>query len=207
MARRQPQLKLSRRSAFRDPRIRISVVCEGKLTEPSYLKALARYCRTLIHVEEAMGVPMSIANRAIALQLQNRGEATNTFAKDDEFWAVFDRDEHPQFDEAINKAENAGVSVAYSNPCFELWLVLHYKNWDRPVSRGDIQRELRKLMPGYDPRKSKIVDFEAIKHAVQQAEARGSVLESNRKKEGAPRGNPSTSLFKLTSRIRFRAGK
>jgi len=207
MARRRHNFDLKRRDAIRDPKIRMSIVCEGKLTEPSYLRALARHCGTLIHVEEAVGVPMSIVNRAISLVRKRGGEKIDSFAEGDEFWAVFDRDEHPQFENAINKAENAGVLVGYSNPCFELWLVLHYKDWDRPVGRSEIQRELRKLMPGYDPKRSKIVDFEAVKHAVRQAEARGNVLEQNRKNEGTPRGNPSTSLFKLTSRIRINGRK
>ena len=36
-------------------------------------------------------------------------------------WIVFDRVEVPRFDEMIRKAENEGIQVGWSNPCFEIW--------------------------------------------------------------------------------------
>jgi hypothetical protein len=182
------------------------VVCEGKLTEPEYLKKLARHCGALIAieliVEEAAGVPMSVVDRAIQLLRQKRREKMDSFSKHDQIWAVFDKDQHPRVDEAINKAEMAGILIGYSNPCFELWLVLHYQDWNRPVHRYEIQAELCKLMPTYSPKRSKLVDFNAIKDAVQEAEARAERLEHNRLAEGNSRGNPSTTFFRLTYQIR-----
>ncbi len=37
-------------------------------------------------------------------------------------WIVFDRDEVPKFDSIIMEAINSGINVAWSNPCFEIWL-------------------------------------------------------------------------------------
>jgi hypothetical protein len=208
MARHRPEshLSLKRRVAFRSPKIKINVVCEGKLTEPEYLRKLARHCGALITielvVEEAAGVPMSVVDKAIQILRQRRREKIDSLSKHDQIWAVFDKDQHPRVDEAINKAETAGIMVGYSNPCFELWLVLHYQDWNRPVHRHEIQAELGKLMPTYNPKKSKTVDFDAIKDAVQEAEARAEKLEHNRLTEGNSRGNPSTTFFKLTLKIR-----
>ena len=44
-------------------------------------------------------------------------------------WILFDRDEHQGIAEARKLAEQAGVRVAYSHPCFELWRLLHYQNY------------------------------------------------------------------------------
>jgi len=201
-----PHSSLKRRVAFRSPKIRITVVCEGKLTEPEYLTKLARHCGALITIdliiERAAGVPMSVVDRAIQLLPKKRVGKMDSFSERDQIWAVFDQDEHPRVAEAINKAETAGILVGYSNPCFELWLVLHFHDWNRPVHRNEIQTELCKLMPKYNPKKSKTVDFDAIKDGVPEAESRAKMLEHYRIAEGDSRGNPSTTFFKLTSQIR-----
>ena len=70
------------------------------------------------------------------------------------------------------------------------------------MERHKIQAKLRELMPGYDPKKSKAVDFDAIKEHIQQAESRARILADNRVAEGDPSGNPSTTFFKLSAQIR-----
>lgn len=37
-------------------------------------------------------------------------------------WIVFDRDRVVNFDKIIKEAENNGIQVGWSNPCFEIWL-------------------------------------------------------------------------------------
>ena len=146
---------------------------------------------------------MSVVDKAIQLlPKKKRGKMVDSFSERDQVWAVFDKDAHPRVDEAMNKAEAAGIGIGYSNPCFELWLVLHYKDCNRPVHRHEIQAELCKLMPDYDPKRSKSVAFDSIKDAVELANSRGRTLEHNRVAEGNSRGNPSTTVFKLTSQIR-----
>lgn len=194
--------ELGLRPARREPKVQITVVCEGKLTEPQYIQALATHHGTLVIIEKVAGVPMLVVLKAMACKPKKRHNNIDSFAKNDQVWAVFDRDEHPQFDDAIDKAEAAGVRVCYSNPCFELWLVLHFKNWDAPAHRSEIQDALTQLMPAYD-RKNKICDFTAMKDFVLQAEARGEGLVRNREKERSPRGNPSTTFYKSTEQIRL----
>ncbi len=41
-------------------------------------------------------------------------------------WIVFDRDKVPDFDEIIQAAEQAGIRVGWSNPCFEIWLSAYF---------------------------------------------------------------------------------
>jgi len=124
------------------------------------------------------------------------------FGRNDQVWAVFDRDEHPEVARAINEATAAGISVGYSNPCFELWLVLHYRDHDAPVRRDQIQRVLRSLMPGYNPRGSKEITFAEICDAVEAAETRAEAMDVRRVRERNLRGNPSSTVYKLTREIR-----
>lgn len=148
---RQRRKSLKRRGATKDPKTKITIVSEGRLTEPDYFYALARHCGALVSFdiafEKGAGVPLSVVETAIDLlpQMTKR----SNFSRNDSVWAVFDRDQHPHFDEAIDKAVAAGVKVAYSNPCFELWLMLHLCDWDRPMERHSMQHELAKRIPEY----------------------------------------------------------
>ena len=63
-------------------------------------------------------------------------------------WVLFDRDSFPpcKFDNAICSAagSNAGFHVAWSNECFELWYLLHFRNQITPIGRLDIYDALTK---------------------------------------------------------------
>jgi RloB-like protein len=195
-----PQLK--RRAASREPRKKLIVVCEGKLTEPEYFHEMARHYRALVNLvlEKGAGVPLSVVEKA--LKIARSHSDSKGFESGDQVWAVFDRDEHPHFEQAIAMAHEGGIHVAYSNPCFELWLVLHYQDYDRPVHRREIQKALCALMPGYDPSSSKRVKFGAICDFIEKAEQRAQTLERRRAEERDPKGNPSTSVFRLAQQIR-----
>lgn len=41
-------------------------------------------------------------------------------------WIVFDRDEVPDFDKIISEAEDYGIKVGWSNPCFEIWMYAYF---------------------------------------------------------------------------------
>lgn len=41
-------------------------------------------------------------------------------------WIVFDRDEVQDFDRIIQGAQNAGIQVGWSNPCFEIWMFAYF---------------------------------------------------------------------------------
>ena len=41
-------------------------------------------------------------------------------------WIVFDRDQVQSFDEIIKEAEDKGIQVGWSNPCFEIWMYAYF---------------------------------------------------------------------------------
>ena len=41
-------------------------------------------------------------------------------------WIVFDRDQVQGFDEIIKEAEDKGIQVGWSNPCFEIWMYAYF---------------------------------------------------------------------------------
>ena len=63
-------------------------------------------------------------------------------------WIVFDRDQVKDFDKIIQQAEREGINVAWSNPCFEIWLFGYfgnipaiYNSWDCCSRFADIYKE------------------------------------------------------------------
>ena len=209
MARRT--LPIGRRRWHKEPKRRFTLFCEGKNTEPAYFSALKRtWTGALIAVETrpGVGVPMTIARAAVEYAKSEGLTKTSrrkksSFEKKDEVWAVFDRDEHPNFKQAVRLCQANNVGVARSNPCFELWLILHERDYDQPNHHHAVQKELKKLRPEYDNRKRKIPDCYDLVTRVKSAEERGKVLVNRRKAEEDPFGNPSTTVGILTRAIRI----
>jgi hypothetical protein len=67
---------LRRRRAFRQPKPRFLIVCEGNVTEPRYFRDLRVSERALIELEiVAAGDPKSVVERAAALKRDADKEA------------------------------------------------------------------------------------------------------------------------------------
>jgi hypothetical protein len=70
----------------------------------------------------------------------------------EEVWCVFDIDEHPLIPEAKDQARANGIEMAISNPCFELWALLHFQDQRAHIEQGKVQQSRRQRMPGYEKR-------------------------------------------------------
>jgi hypothetical protein len=157
-------------------------------------------------VQKAVGVPYTIAQAAVTHVKRQKKAAKALYEQGDQVWAAFDRDQHPRFKEAVNLCKEHGVGVAQSNPCFELWLILHIEEFDRPDSRHAVQLRLSKLCKDYKPRR-KTMAFNQLLANIALAEKRGMEQLERRNKEGKPNGNPSTTVGRLTAAIRDAARK
>jgi len=194
--------------ACREPKRQFVLYCEGKNTEPDYFYALkAVHLAALIEIEPvpAAGVPWTVAEKAIQHLSNIRRRRRNSFEQNDEVWAVFDRDEHSRVYDAMQRCEKAGVGVALSNPCFEVWLILHFIDYNKPDDRHKAQRHLRECCGDYDPKTRKTADFSKFMPHILEAEQRAERLCKSRHEEGMPNGVSSTTVFKLTRAIRIAA--
>lgn len=117
----------------RQPKNVILIVCGGE-TERVYFQEfnidLGKI--SVKPVREAVN-PIGIVERAIA-------ESNNAIYS--QVWCVFDRDEFPDFDDAIRLGRENGIRVASSNQAFELWFLLHFKRRDGAMNRSQYAREL-----------------------------------------------------------------
>ena len=205
MARKLPKNpRIKRRSPKREVQKLLIIVCEGKNTEPDYLKQLARDKKhNLIEyiTHEEAGSPKSIVNLAIKqkkIHTENAKKTKNSFDGNFEIWCVSDRDEHLDLVNQMNRARDNGLHYILSNPCIELWGYLHYHQNDAPTHRHVMQRKLKEVMPDYDHNSGAIFNYEDMKENYDTAVARAKELIQRRIDEDDPHGDPSTNIYELT---------
>jgi RloB-like protein len=202
-SRRDRDRRPGRRPPFREPKPVILIVCEGERTEREYFEGFARAfrnSRVRIKIAHEHGVPKTLVKTA----KEYKKEAADAARKEDDenlafdgVWCVFDVDDHPQIADARQMARDNGIELAISNPCFELWLLLHFRDSPGMQHRGKICQMLSTHVPGYD----KAVDFalysEGYPHAVRRAEQ----LDKKAVEENDAGRNPTTGVYRLTREI------
>lgn len=123
-------LMRERREAFRDARL-IVIASEGKDTERIYFKALAKEYtnpRVHVHILERSEDEQNSSSPEHVLKQLNDYKGHYELESDDELWLVVDRDRWTEAmlsRVATECAQNNFMHVALSNPCIELWLLLH----------------------------------------------------------------------------------
>lgn len=200
MARRLPgQPRISRSASLRQARRRLLIVCGAKATEPDYVNGLKKHLRNpavSIKVVSKDKAPSQVVQYALKLAAQ----APDTY---DEVWCVVDTDQFTDLDEAAKSAarsttDRLKVTIIVSNPCFELWLLLHFTDHrGATASFGQLEPLLKKHVPGYH--KSRM-DFEAdYAPTYLDAVRRAMALEPS----GIDyRRNPSTNMWRLVTTMR-----
>jgi len=201
---RNRKRRAGRRTAFRAPKPVILVVTEGAVTEPEYLRGFQsayRNPRVTIQVAPEHGVPRTLVE--LAKQYKEDAEAEAARERDDNLaydsvWCVFDIDEHPHVGEAKEMARDNGIHLAISNPCIELWLVLHFRDNPGMKSRTQIKAMLTKHVPQYD----KHVDYATYSSGYARAAKRAERMTKAADVAGEPNRNPTTNMHQLTELIR-----
>jgi hypothetical protein len=202
-ARRDRERKPPRRPAFRDPRPVIVIVCEGKNTEPQYFEGLweaARNPRVRIFIPKDHGVPKTLVEAARQLKKDAQAEARKQRDENlvvDSVWCVFDVDDHPNLPDAKQTARANGIGLAISNPCFELWLLLHFRESPGMQHRDKVQQLLKEYVPEYD----KNVEFCTYSAGYSQAVKRAKRLDQSADDAGEAGRNPTTGVYELAELV------
>jgi hypothetical protein len=204
---------LERRGAPRRlPKKKIVIVCEGKLTEPRYFQDfLTLQNSTLVSVQTigGCGVPVSVVERAVSERealLATARRTRDSFDAAFEVWAVFDRDAHPhtQVPDAFALAAENEIKVAYSNPCFEVWGLMHFALWAKPGHHHETQRDLKERLDGYCHTNNPLMNVVLLDRKYPDAVRNAQMASTRREEEGSSiYGDPSTSVYLLTERIRM----
>jgi hypothetical protein len=181
------------------------VFCEGRQTEPLYLDALRREAGVRevaavdLRIEEHKGSnPTTLIRAAIT----SRDRAFAHEGEVDEFWCVFDVEwptNHPGLKEALQLARDNGIDVAVSNPCFEIWLVLHFRDHTAWVDNNGARR----LRRDCDGKADKSLDGAAYMPRRADAARRARLLDERHARDGTqfPGNNPSSGMHRLLASV------
>lgn len=175
-----------RSCGYRDARLFV-VATEGLNTEPQYFNELAKYYRNpRIRV---LFIPPKDNKTSPKHVLDNLKDFSkkNHLKNDDEKWIVIDRDywTEKELSDVRTKSNQFGIRLAVSNPCFEIWLLLHLVDINKypkdrlhrfctghsSNGRKELEKEIRSICGSYN--KSNIDTSRFIPNvdkAIKQAE-------------------------------------
>jgi hypothetical protein len=180
------------------------VFVEGAKTEEAYLTGWRREHRDVnLAVSDFFGPPLKLVRRAA-----NQREADRRAARQgrgrayDQYWCMFDVDEHHGLPEAISLAHDKSINVAVSNPNIELWFILHFEDqtgWIHRDAATTRAQELLRCGKRLTPDATRAL-LERYVHAAQRARQ----LDVKHAREASPPGeNPSSAVWRLIEAIRF----
>ncbi len=161
-----PRARNERTSGNRRTYDRVLIVSEGSKTEPAYFEEIRQEHKlsgTYVVIRSGDGTaPKSVV--AYAEKLFKEGDRRNRIAPKafDAVYAVFDRDDHESYFEALTKMEALDEKLKNdekklvrfhavpSVPCFELWLLLHFESITAAFHRDEIYKKLAKHWNDYE---------------------------------------------------------
>lgn len=201
--------EISRNDRKRVRRAVVYLICEGSETEPRYFRKFRRRgCNIDI-------IPLASQYKA-ADHLVKKAKATmgsNPYYPEDGdvIWCVFDRDDNS--DESLLRAKQEagkeGYRLAYSNPSFELWFLVHFI--DQRAEVPDSQRLIKLLkQPGRLEQYEKNRDvFELLEpmqeQAIKRMKRRMEELDSGNVELFSRQSNPVTTVGELVEYLKNRS--
>ena len=163
------------------------VFCEGD-SEVKYVEILRSYYRQPVHI---------IAKKTllnITPALVERCKATYVQTKNDHTFLMYDLDV-PSVLERLKKIPN--TTLLCSNPCFELWLLLHVTEQRSEITSDEVVKELRKsalVWRGYKKSQFTKEQLTFLQTNIDVAIDRAKKLREFQ--------NPSTSIYKLIEMLK-----
>lgn len=207
----------TRKEASLDSRL-IIIAAEGEFTEKIYFEALRKHARnSRVHIKilERDEENRHNSSPEYVLGQLTQYKLENPIEQDDELWLVIDKDKWTiKSISAVAQrcAQDSSYHLALSNPCFELWLILHItdvsleseeektkmlKNRKEKKNADPyLKRKLRALLGSYSES-----NYNADQLVIQVAEAisRAEALEKNQNARW-PQGL-GTHVYKLAKSI------
>ena len=137
-------------------------------------------------------MPLTLVNAAAEARTRTSREQGEV----DEVWCLFDVEwprNHPDLPEAKARADRSDVRLAISNPCFELWLALHFEDHTAPLDN----RAARNLLRDHDKSSGKGLDGSEYMPRRADAAQRARALTAKHAGDGTefPNDNPSSGMY------------
>ncbi len=179
--------------------------------EIDYFQEFKQYLRSdlLMPKKKLCGTPQELMMKIIKWKHENICDEDG-----DQVWCIFDIDEFYKIDKkgliaSVKEAIKNNIKIAYINECFELWILLHFKQVTTAIKRGkgvenSIQKEYKKNKLGTFKKNNKV--FNVLLPFQGAALANAKYVVKNYEKidleeKMSTKGNPSTSIHFLVEEI------
>ncbi len=178
---------------------RIRVHTDGQ-TERDYLQIWNRQNNS---VQLSLGSygdsPLNLVKEATMDQTRKSQSGDDDY---NEVWCVFDVNQHSDLDKAKELARKNGIKTVISNPCFELWLVLHCEDRTGYINSKVIQKRAEQLSIVAGKRVPKSSTPTILKNYEKAKERAKDLDERHKCNENREGSNPSSSVWRLVDRIK-----
>ncbi|MDZ7642065.1 MAG: RloB family protein [Desulfurivibrio sp.] len=192
---KRPLDRESKPKPFRDARL-IVIATEGRKTEKQYFSLFGnKKCQVhIIPSQDDRSAPKYVIERLREFKKEHQLD------KDDELWLMIDVDrwKETQLGMVASQAKGSKFNLAVSNPCFEVWLYLHYSDLNpQPIKAKELKKKLKSLIGGYNSNK---LDPQKFVNRIDQAIARAKSLDDNPDERWPSR--TGTHVYKVMEKVR-----
>ena len=185
----------ARRAPARQQRPPVRLYLEGE-TENRYFADLCTRLKLPVRIWPGLKQASRVVERAVKDLRRSRGD-------DAPIWCVFDH-EHPNMADTLDHADRHHIRCAVSNPCFELWLLLHFQEPPGARNAKSLLDMLKKHLGNYGKRLSRPV-LDKLHTGRRVAMDRARKLHQQAREEGEPWRNPVTTVYELVEFLHERA--
>lgn len=162
------------------------IFCEGE-TEEEYCKLLRQHFRFAIQIKTKI-TGLKISDGFIQNYLADVRKDILTTS--DKIFLLFDADA-PDIMRRLLQIK--GAELLITNPCVELWFLLHYRNQTAFISTQECLAKLKSLVPGYKKGTINLSLATGLEENTQDA--------TNRAKNLKHFENPSSTIYLLIDEI------
>lgn len=181
---------------------KLLIICEGKASEVNYFRAFPAYKKGLIDVNGLGRSTVELVEKALRIKNKRNTEYSR-------LWCVFDKNAAPddKFNQACKLARVNNIGLAYSNPGFELWYLLHFCDYNASLSIKQCIDSLihwlkKEFNCSYTKDKTDMYQLLKIRQSYAILRAEKLQEEHNRYKHCLhSQRNPSTQLHKLVMEL------
>jgi len=164
--------KFQRPSKFHERKPVIFLAVEGVCTEPQYFDAICTSGKLGAFRFE----PVQKGGNPEVL-LKKIKKAQEEMEENDRAWLVCDRDREAWSEEVLTQIQDwsnldARNAFLFSNPSFDLWLLLHFSDWPTRLNQKRMEEILSRYIPDYKkwiPRNA--ITPQRVKDAIRRAAA------------------------------------
>ena len=188
----------------RDERETLIIACEDSVSAPLYFLAIFADLKKN-HAIAASSLVIANHNHTDPCGVLQDLLNHPNYQDFDHQWIVIDRDEErtnggghslENFNQARTSADSKNIRVAYSNPCFEIWYLLHFEYRNTPIDRDEL---IEKLVRDIQYRKNELpgLNQEQQDTAINNAQKLSNSWKDIQGITRPATDNPSTTVHEL----------